>query len=140
MSELHSFFALTASNLLTACLVIVASGALIGTMLMETFPTDDVFLTIVLASLGGVALACGIDWLVRSIGLIRAVADITRSYEGLPRGDAWGVSIMDMMIKMTALYRANRVQFMRMIALSTVAGAILVIRGGLLIAIGLWST
>jgi hypothetical protein len=138
-SELHSLFALTVLNLLTVCLVIGAGGALIGTMLMEAFPTGDVFLAIVLASLGGVALACGVYWLVKSVGLARAVAGITRSYEGLPRGEAWSVGIMDIMIKMTALYRANRILFVRMRALSAVAGAILVIRGGLLIAFGLWS-
>jgi hypothetical protein len=139
-SELRSFFGLIMLNLLTVSLVIGLGIVSSVTILIQRTQSGDLLVpSLALVPLGVATAACGLYWIVQTVDLTRDVADIHQAYEDLPKGEAGGVSITALMIKMAALYRANRTLIARMKALGTLGGVTFVLLGGSQIASELWT-
>ncbi|OPY31777.1 MAG: hypothetical protein A4E32_01379 [Methanomassiliicoccales archaeon PtaU1.Bin124] len=128
--ELRSFFGLIMLNLVTAALVMGLSVAFAVNTLNERVQAGDILsLSLLLVPLGAIAMALGVYWIVKTAEMIEGITDIRESYKALP-GDASEEQITSLMIKMTALYRANRPVVAKMIVLGTAGGALFILMGG----------
>lgn len=139
-SELRSFFGLIMLNLLTAAMAIGLGIALSVTMLMEMVQSGNVLVpSLILVPLGAVAAACGVYWITQTIDLTKGVTDIYKAYDNLPKGDVKDETITAMMIKMTALYRANQPLIGKVKVLGTIGGAAIIALGAFQIINQLWT-
>jgi hypothetical protein len=134
-SELRSFFGLVMLNMLTVFGSVGLGIALIMMILVQGVQSGDVFAPfLVLVPLGLAAVACGAYWLIQTIDLTKDLTDIRKAYGDLPEAGAGDVTITALMIKMTALYRANRPLIAKMKVVGTIGGVIIIMLGGFLIA------
>ena len=139
-SELRSFFGLIMLNLLTAAMAIGLGIALSVTMLLEMVQSGNVLVpSLFLVPLGAVAAACGVYWITQTVDLTKGVSDIYKSYDHLPKGDVKAETITAMMIKMTALYRANRPLLGEVKVLGTIGGMAIIALGAFQIINQLWT-
>jgi hypothetical protein len=134
-SELHSFFGLIMLNMLTVFGLVGLGIALSVTLLVQGMQSGDIFTpSFVLVPLGAAAVACGVYWLIQTFDLTKGVTDIYKANKDLPKNEAGDVTITALMIKMIALYRANRPLIARMKVLGVISGVLLIALGGLLVA------
>lgn len=139
-SELHSFFGLIMLNMLTVFGAIGLGTALSVTMLIQGVQLGDIFApSLILVTLGVVAMACGVYWLIQTVDLTKGVTDIHKAYRDLPRGEVKDVTLTALMIRMTALYRANRPLIAKMKVLGTIGGVTLILLGVFLLVSELWT-
>ncbi len=139
-SELRSFFGLIMLNMLTVIMAIGLGIVLSVTILIQGVQSGDLFApSFVLVPLGVATMACGVYWLIQTVDLTKDVSDIRKAYGDLPKGETGDVTITALIIKMTALYRANRPLIAKMKVLGTIGGMTLIMLGGFLIVSEIWA-